>query len=88
MKNKKGNAFVWVASIGALAVIALAYLTMTQAFNATTDAIDQTGFTTAQNTTFAVILNSWNWWPALMIVGVIFYVVMNTLRRDTYGGAG
>jgi hypothetical protein len=85
LMNKKANAYAWISAIGTLFIVAIAYLVFTQPIElifASTAAANFTGYTTTRN----LLQTTWQWWPALVLLGVILFVFVQTLRRDTYGG--
>lgn len=83
--NKKGNAFAWVSAIGTLFVLAIAYVVMTQPFEyifSTTAAANFSGYTETRS----LLQTTWQWFPAIILFGIVLWVLLQTLRRDTYGG--
>lgn len=87
MTRKKGSAFIWVFAIASLFVLALVYLTLTQPINDLRAQLEpSTNFTSAQNNTWNLIYNVWAWFPAVMLLGIMFYAILRTLRTDTGGG--
>lgn len=86
--NKKANAYIWLASIASLVVIAIVFLPLTGVVNSIADATenDRASWTADQNSTWQRIYTSWNWWPAVMIFGVIVWAIARTISTDPYGG--
>lgn len=83
--NNKGNAFAWISAIGTLFVVAIVYIIMTKPFEyiyEVTAAANFTGYTETRQ----LLQTTWQWWPAIVVFGVILWVFIQTLRRDTYGG--
>lgn len=85
-QNKKGNAVVWLFALASLFILAVAYLSYTPAYNGIVNSIDTSNFTAAQTSTWQKLNTAWVWWPALMLLGIIVYAFINTLRTDTFGG--
>lgn len=88
LMNKKANAYIWLASIASLVIIAIVYLPLTGVVNAVDDATanDRITWTTSQNTTWDRIYTSWNWWPAVMIFGILIWAIARTISTDQFGG--
>lgn len=86
LKNK-GSAFIWVFALSSLFILALVYLSLTQPINSIKAQLEPgTNFTTEQNQTWQFIFNTWVWFPAIMLLGIVLYAVLRTLRSDTGGG--
>lgn len=84
--NKKANAFAWLSALGALFIIALTYLTLTPAFDQVYNATgNYTGWDN-YNSTRAKLVTSWSLWPAIALLGIIVFALVQTLRNDPYGG--
>lgn len=86
IRGRRGSAFIWLAALTALAVVGLAYLTQTIMFNGVIGAVNTSSFTASQNTTWLQFQTVWNWWPALMLLGIVIWAIMRTLREDVTGG--
>lgn len=84
-ENKKGNAYAWISAIGTLFLVAIVYTIMTKPFEMIYDATAGANFS-GYNETRALLQTTWQWWPAIVLIGVILFVFVQTLRRDTYGG--
>lgn len=86
--NKKANAYIWLATIATLIVVAIAYLTNTGVLNGFADATasQRASWTADQNQTWNQIFTSWLWWPALVIIGTLIWAIGRTISTDPYGG--
>lgn len=87
-ESRKGNAFAWLSAMGALVFLAIMYLVFTQVWNAFDNNLPRDDFTSEQNDTWTMLDTSWQWWPGLLLFGIIIYAINNTLRTDRYGGQG
>jgi len=83
--NKKANAFAWISAIGTLFVVAIVYVIMTKPFEYIYDITASANFS-GYNETRQLLQTTWQWFPAIILLGVILWVFIQTLRRDTYGG--
>jgi hypothetical protein len=84
--NKKGNAFAWITALGTLFIVAIIFLLLTNPMNQIFDATNYTGWNANYQNTRSILQTVWTWWPAFVLLGVALFVLVQTLRRDTYGG--
>lgn len=84
--NKKGNAFAWITALGTLFVVAIVFLLLTNPINLIFSATNYTGWNANYQNTRDLLQTVWTWWPAFVLLGVALFVLVQTLRRDTYGG--
>ena len=98
MHNKKGDGWVFLVGLISLFFVGLVYIVMTQPFYQINDAInnsmsnaDPTILARSQDS-FSRINTVWNWWPIIVILGIILWVILNMIRRQPYqyyeGGQG
>ncbi len=80
-RNKKSQAvFVWVFALMFLFMISLVYIVMTKPFIAVRDIIGPNFTGTEFEPTFDKINTFWVVWPILLIVSVLIWAFLSTLR--------
>lgn len=88
MNNKKANAFAWITALGTLFIVGLLFVVLTNPITLIFNATNFTSNSTQYATTRSLLETTWSWWPALVLLGTLLWVFVQTLRRDTYGGYG
>lgn len=87
--SRKANAFVWIIGLAGLFYVAMAYLSLTGPFETIYNSTGNLSFTYAPyNSTRVLLRTTWQWWPALVVLGIVVWMFAQTLRRDNYGGYG
>ena len=79
-KIKKAVAVIWILGIAAVFIVGIIYLSMTLAWNRVysnlTSQMDASYLPTAQK-----IDSVWHNWPILVIMGIILWVFVNSVRQ-------
>jgi len=86
--NKKANAFAWITALATLFIVGLMFVILTNPIESIFNMTNYTGNYTPYNQTRSMLQTTWSWFPALVLLGVVLYVIIQTLRHDTYGGYG
>lgn len=81
MKSKKGAAFTWIAALMMIFFIAIIYIVMTEPFEVVYD--EMRGRVDADHqTVFDQIRSVWGLWPLILIIGILAWAVLRSMRRD------
>ena len=82
LKNKKGSAYVWLYVLLGLFIISIIYLIMTPAWIQTYNFTQEHMTVSTYDGTFQKLETFWWAFPVLLIVGLIIWGIVSSLRRD------
>lgn len=82
INKKRGQAFVWVFALAFLFMVGLIYIVMTKPFILVHDLLTPNLTGTEFEPTIDKIVTFWRVWPILVIVGIILWALLSSMRRD------
>lgn len=81
-RNKKGQVVVWLFALMFLFMIALIYIIMTKPFIMVRDKFEGNFTGTEFEGTFDKLNTFWILWPVLVVVGVIIWAILSSMRSN------
>ena len=80
--NRKGQVTVWIFALIFLFTISLVYIVMTKPFLLVRDKFEGNFTGTEFEETFNRLNTFWRIWPILVVVGVIIWAVLSSIRQN------
>lgn len=83
--DKKGNvAFIWIIALLAVFIVGAVYIVFTKPFDTVDDSISP-GIDSAYQPTVQKIRTVWEHWPLLVILGIVVWAVMASVKESQGG---
>lgn len=82
MNDKKGQAFVWLTALMLIFSVGLIYIVMSRPFEVVLDTGRTLVNSTEYKNTFTQLNTFWKLWPVLVVVGLLMWAFLESMRRD------
>lgn len=81
-KGKKGVAFIWLTALLLIFTVALIYISMTRPFEIVKETVEDIVTDPDYENTFEILHTFWKLWPILVVIGVLIWAYLESMRRD------
>ena len=80
--DQRGSAFAWMTILISIFIVILLWVVLTEPIDQVTTAFENRMPTDNAVSTFNALKMVWNIWPIILIIFLVIYGIMNSLKRE------